>query len=506
MKDPTSRHQHKVIVAVDPAVRGMSRVADALEATPALPSRMAIRQAVAAAREEAGNGDAAPLVGVLVPSSRPNLAVYARLAGADRVAIYHAAHIHVGPLTRVRLRAVLAAVDLCMVPDARSEREAATLGADPERLARLSRPAAVRLFREPPRRSWKGAGLEMAASLALDGAEAAGLVRALEVLSPDRGVNVVNYHRVLPVDELVAYCRPQMALAAPVFEAQLEAMGARRGFAPLERIHDPEARDRVAVTFDDGYEDNFRVAWPALTQASAPACIFLVTNQVGQPAALWWDRVGAALFAYWRAGAPGELPESLPERARALRGLESQEAARALISEVLSDLNKVPEAARDAAVAAAEGLIPPEAALGRTMLTWDEVSALAEGGVTFGAHTRNHVPLDELPREEATQELMGSQADLDEHLGPHPYRTCALPRGRLGALETEDLAKSFDSVMTTDAGVHDPSDDHLFVKRRDGRMLTLAGRHHPAKLRLELSGWVDRLRNAYHARTGQAPD
>jgi len=40
------------------------------------------------------------------------------------------------------------------------------------------------------------------------------------------------------------------------------------------------------------------------------------------------------------------------------------------------------------------------------------------------------------------------------------------------------------------------------VRRRDGRMLTLAGRHHPAKLRLELSGWVDRLRAAVHARRG----
>jgi peptidoglycan/xylan/chitin deacetylase (PgdA/CDA1 family) len=506
MRDAASRHQHRVIVAVDPAVRGMSRVADALEATPVLPSRMALRQAIDVAREP-GPGEREPhLVAVLVPSSRASLALYARLAGADRVAVYHGPGVHLSSLQRVRLRAALAGVDLCLVPDAPTERAAAALGADPERLARVSRSAAARMFREPPRRGWRGATLEMAASLALDGAEAAGLVRALEVLSPSRGVNVVNYHRVLPVDELVRYCRPQMALAAPIFEAQLSEMAARRGFAPLDRIHEPGARDRVSVTFDDGYEDNFRVAWPALSEVSAPACIFLVTGLVGRPDALWWDRVGAALFAYWRSGAEAEVPPTLPERAQGLRTTTSQEAARALISDVLSDLNRASEAERDAAVAAAEALVPPADAAGRTMLTWDEVQALSRAGVTFGAHTRNHVPLDELPRDEAALELLGSQADLDAHLGPHPYRTCALPRGRRGELEMTELADAFDSVMTTEAGVHDPEEQALFVKRRDGRMLTLAGRHHPAKLRLELTGWVDRLRRAYYARTGQAPD
>lgn len=490
----------EVIIAVDPALRGMSKVADVLEASPILPTRMAVRQQLDIAHAEYDRPDARCEVAVLLPCTHPELALYARARGADRVAVYHCSSVRLSAAQIHGLRAVFAVVDLCVVPDAASEVEAAKLGADPERLSHLSKDSPRRLFSEPARKPLGKAGLEMLVSLALDAAEQSGVIRGLEKLSPSQGINIVNYHRILPLDELMTYCRPQMALAAPVFEAQIAAMAEMRGFAPLDQIHEPDADGRISVTFDDGYQDNFRVALPVLQRFSTPACIFLVSHLVGQPDALWWDRVGLALFVYWRSGAEAEAPESLPSRTKQLKSTHSYEAARTLISEILSDLNLVPEEERDQAVRAAESLIPVEAAAGRTMLTWAEVRELSEAGVTFGAHTRTHVPLDELSKEMAREELMGSQDDIEKEIGAQAYKTCALPRGRLGDLSEDDLRTSFTSVMTTDPGVHDPADPSLFVKRRDGRMLTLAGRHHPAKLRLELSGWVDRLRSAYQGR------
>jgi len=490
--------RHEVIIAVDPDVVGMSHVADLLEAGPFLPSRRALKRQIDIAREAGG---AHSRVAVVVPSTHPAMVAYAHAWGADRVLVYHRAEIALAPAQQRQLRAAFAAVDLCIVPDEASELSAATLGADPDRLGRADARAAHRAFSEPPRRRGLKAGAEAVASLALDAAEQVGLISALETLSPDQGVNIVNYHRVLPLPELTTYCRPQMALAEPIFEAQLAHMAEHRGFAPLDQIHEADAQDRISITFDDGYEDNFRVALPVLQRYSTPACIFLVSHLVGQPDALWWDRVGMALFAYWRSGAEATLPKALPERTAELKQATSYEVARDLISQVLSDLNLVSETARNEAVKAAEGLIPPADAAGRTMLSWDEVQTLRAAGVSFGAHTRNHVPLDELPRDEATEELMGSQDDIEAQVGAIPYKTCALPRGRLGDLSEDDLRRRFTSVMTTDPGVHQPANPSLFIKRRDGRMLTLAGRHHPAKLRLELSGWVDRLRAAYQSRS-----
>lgn len=428
----------------------------------------------------------------LLPSTRPEQ-VFAH-ARAKRIGLYHAAH-------RVKraslLRAAFALVDLTIVPDEESERDAVRYGADPDRIERDDAEPLARLLREPKRRSLVGGAAEAAASALLDAAEATGAVALLERLTPDQGVNVVNYHRVLPLDELFTYTRPQMALSAPTFEAQLDTIAARRGFTPVEHLSDVAAGGRVAITFDDGYEDNFRIALPLLERFSAPACVFVVTNLIGREDALWWDRVGLGLFAWWKDGKPRPLPAGLPERAYRLAKIETFEEARTLISEVLSDLNLASSEARESAAEQAAALVASLRAP-RTMLTWDEVRAMHRAGVTFGAHTRNHVPLDELDAGTAKEELFGSRADLEARIGPEPHATAALPRGRLGPLSEEELeAGGFRTVMTTDPGVN-PTDGRLLIKRRDGRMLTLAGRHHPAKLRLELTGLVDRLRSAYY--------
>lgn len=437
--------------------------------------------------------------GMLVLSSARPERVFAH-ARAKRLALYHVARPIEGRRRRsagLLLRAAFALVDLTIVPDEESERDAIRLGADPDRIERADADPIARLVREPKRRPLKNGAAEAAASVLLDAAELSGAVALVERLSPDQGVNVVNYHRVLPLEELRTYTRPQMALGAPTFEAQLDTIAALRGFTPVEHLSDDEAAGRVAITFDDGYEDNFRVALPILQRFSAPACVFVVTNLVGQKDALWWDRVGLGLFAWWKDGRQRPLPTGFPERTYRLAEVETFEEARALISEVLSDLNLASTETREEVASRAAALVASLTAP-RTMLSWEEIQAMHDAGVTFGAHTRNHVPLDELDETTAKEELFGSRADLEARIGPAPHATAALPRGRLGPLSEAALKEGgFKTVMTTEAGVN-PTDGRLLIKRRDGKMLTLAGRHHPAKLRLELTGLVDRLRGAYY--------
>ncbi|MFO0724875.1 MAG: polysaccharide deacetylase family protein [Myxococcota bacterium] len=439
---------------------------------------------------------------LFLPSREPELVARAALERqTDRLAVIHQ-DARLSSAKEALLRAAFAVVDHTVVFDVAGERAAVRLGADAERISVIGgaegprQEMLHRVITEPRRRARRAGVMEACASLALDGLAAVGAVRAAEKLTRKRGANVVNYHRVLPMEEYRSYGRPQMATPASIFEAQIEELSDLTGFVRVEDVRSPAARGRTAITFDDGYEDNFRVAFPILQRFSTPACIFVVTGLIGASEALWWDRVGLSLFAYWRSGAKVGVPSDLPRRARALEAAQSYERARQIISEVLTELNDVDAEARDRAVAAAESLVP-KLDLRRTMLTWAEVRQMQRLGITFGAHTRNHVNLEHVTPEVAREEILGAQVDLELELGTElaDVRLVALPRGRLGPLEETELRRNgFSGVMTTAPGINPPSDPSLFVLRRDGNYLTLRGRHHPAKLRLELTGVFDRFR------------
>jgi len=92
---------------------------------------------------------------------------------------------------------------------------------------------------------------------------------------------VLYYHRVNNVDR-------RMAVAPELFLAQIKRLqksGWRAlGMAELLRFietGDKPGRKCLAITFDDGFADNWYYAFPALQSAGMKAVIFLITERVG---------------------------------------------------------------------------------------------------------------------------------------------------------------------------------------------------------------------------------
>jgi len=51
------------------------------------------------------------------------------------------------------------------------------------------------------------------------------------------------------------------------------------------------ARNTVVLQFDDGYEDNYKYAFPILKKYGFPAMVFVISDMVGNPGFLTWDEI-----------------------------------------------------------------------------------------------------------------------------------------------------------------------------------------------------------------------
>jgi hypothetical protein len=135
---------------------------------------------------------------------------------------------------------------------------------------------------------------------------------------------VLTYHRVLPEGHLVRETEQPGMLVSPGFLAMhFEVL--QRYLTPVHlddwlraaKAGDPPPGRSVAITFDDGWRDNYDFAFRVLKEAGMPATIFLVTDMVGSNYRFWPNRLAHALKA-WRPHFTQRLDENTRRRMIAL--------------------------------------------------------------------------------------------------------------------------------------------------------------------------------------------
>jgi peptidoglycan/xylan/chitin deacetylase (PgdA/CDA1 family) len=101
---------------------------------------------------------------------------------------------------------------------------------------------------------------------------------------------IVAFHRIRQADR-----SDSLSIDTATFERHCRFYKRRFNVVPLRelvsRIAHGQPIDRhLAITFDDGYRDNFENARPVLEKLSLPATFFIVTEWMGTDTMPWWDR------------------------------------------------------------------------------------------------------------------------------------------------------------------------------------------------------------------------
>lgn len=104
-------------------------------------------------------------------------------------------------------------------------------------------------------------------------------IRALSALQPQPSPSCLMYHSV-------GEPGPTFGVGRSAFLDHLAWIRGHRRVAGLLELagSNPVADDAVAVTFDDGYLDNYEFAIPACVERGIPATVFIAWDALGSPA------------------------------------------------------------------------------------------------------------------------------------------------------------------------------------------------------------------------------
>jgi peptidoglycan/xylan/chitin deacetylase (PgdA/CDA1 family) len=273
-------------------------------------------------------------------------------------------------------------------------------------------------------------------------------------------LSILIWHRVLP--------RPD-----PIFPDEMHAARFDQTLAWLKQAFRvlplPEAiaglkagrlpNRAAAITFDDGYEDNYSVAMPLLKKHGLDATFFITTGFI-DGGRMWNDSI---IETVRRA------PDGLLDAGRfGQHALGDAVSRRCAIDALIGQIKYLDMAERQAVVdglAQQAGVQLPQ----DLMMSAAQVRAMHAAGMTIGAHTRSHPILSRLSLPDARDEIATGRDELEAMIGAR-VGLFAYPNGRPHQdYEREHVSLvrelGFDAAVSTAWGASRPGDD-LFQLRR----------------------------------------
>jgi peptidoglycan/xylan/chitin deacetylase (PgdA/CDA1 family) len=217
----------------------------------------------------------------------------------------------------------------------------------------------------------------------------------------------------------------------------------------------------VCFTLDDGYEDNYSIAYPIFVKHNVPFAVYVTTGIADGTAILWWIHLEDIIRE------EQEIDIVLGGR-RFSFPLATEAEKYIAFSAIYWHMRGLPQADQQEAIALLVNTfeLDPAGLCKQCGMSWQTLAKLSEDDlVTIGAHTVNHFALSKLTSEELIKEVTRGRDILEDRLGKK-LRHFTYPFGDAGSAASRDfdlLSKlGFATSTTTRKGMLFPAHaDHL---------------------------------------------
>jgi peptidoglycan/xylan/chitin deacetylase (PgdA/CDA1 family) len=261
------------------------------------------------------------------------------------------------------------------------------------------------------------------------------LYSAMKRLLGIREVTVLMYHRVVDSDDTLD--QDVITANRDIFRMQVEYLSTKCNIINFEELGSyrnsniPIPKRSVIITFDDGYRDNYEIAYPILKENKASAMIALATGFIGKKDLFWWDKLSycvhqtkasevvsarlGKLCLHDKEKAISRIQQSLKEA--------TDQVKKEILDEILQKLN-IPILLKN-----------------EVFLTWKDVREMSMHRISYAAHTVTHPILTRISLSEAKKEIKNSKQDIEREIN-REVNVFTYPNGK-----KEDMSEGIDKFL-----------------------------------------------------------
>lgn len=273
---------------------------------------------------------------------------------------------------------------------------------------------------------------------------------------------ILMYHRILPHKDAEQGIQDGMYVEPETFNMHIDYLKNYFNIVPFSTLYSCitgksslNNNPICVLTFDDGWYDFYKFAYPVLLEHNVPATVFLPTKYIGTDNHFWTDQVSniyvqrskQKYFKNTRKKSGNIILENL----ESLKGSTNYKIDRAI--SILKNyrendiLNIIEEMKNNCEIE----LNISE----RVFLNWSEVSKMAESGlITFGSHTNNHKMLTYMDPNGIYGELIQSKNKLLlENIVQQSFIPFSYPNGNYDNRVIKILEEAgYHAAVTTEKG------------------------------------------------------